>query len=64
MFRETGYGTCMGEKRNSYKILVRKSEVYRPLGRPWRKREENIMWLQETGCYNVSWIHLAQDRIQ
>jgi hypothetical protein len=32
----------MGEKRNAYRLLVRKSEEKRPLGRPRRKWVDNI----------------------
>jgi hypothetical protein len=32
----------MGDMRNAYKILVGKSEGKRSLGRPRRKRENNI----------------------
>jgi hypothetical protein len=40
----------MGERRGSYKVLVRKPEGKRPLGRPRRRREDNIkMDIQEVG---------------
>ena len=40
----------MGERRGVYRILVRKSEGKRPLGRPRRRWEDNIkMDLQEVG---------------
>jgi hypothetical protein len=32
----------MGEKRNAYRILVGKPEGRRPLGRPRRRRVDNI----------------------
>jgi hypothetical protein len=41
----------MGEKRNAYKILMRKPERRRPLGRPKRRwdnikmeRQEGMVW--------------------
>jgi len=41
----------MGERRGVYRVLVRKSEGKRPLGRPRRRWEDNIkMDLQEVGC--------------
>jgi hypothetical protein len=53
----------MEETRNLYKILVRKLEGKRPLGRPRRRWENNIrMDPREIGWEVVDWIHLAQDR--
>jgi hypothetical protein len=53
----------MGEKRGVYRVLVRKPEGKRPLGRPRRRWEDNIkMDLQEVGCGVMDWIELAQDR--
>ena len=38
----------MGESRVEYRVLVGKPEGKRPLGRPWRRWENNIkMDLQE-----------------
>jgi hypothetical protein len=55
----------MGEKRNAYRILVRKSECKRPLGRPRRRWVDNIkMDLREIGWNGMNWIDLAQDRVQ
>jgi hypothetical protein len=52
----------MGEERGVYRVLVGKSERRRPLGRPRRRRVDNIrMDLQEVGCGYVDWIGLAQD---
>jgi hypothetical protein len=48
----------MGEKRNSYRLLVGKLEGRRPLGRPRRR----WMDLGEVGWGDVDWIGLAQDR--
>jgi hypothetical protein len=54
----------MGEKRNAYRLLVRKSEGKRPLGRPRRRWVGNIrMDLGEERWGDVNWIDLAQDRI-
>jgi hypothetical protein len=52
-----------GEERDVYRILVRKPEGKRPLGRPRRRWEDNIrMDLHEVGCGGMDWIGLAQDR--
>jgi hypothetical protein len=53
----------MGEERKVYKVLVRKPEGKRPLGRPMRRWEDGIrMDLRETGLGGVDGIRLAQDR--
>jgi hypothetical protein len=53
----------MGEGRGVYRVLVRKPEGKRPLGRPRRRWEDNIrMDLQEVGRGCEDWIGLAQDR--
>jgi hypothetical protein len=53
----------MGERRDVYGVLVGKREGKRPLGRPWRRWEDNIkMDLQEVGGSGGDWIDLAQDR--
>jgi hypothetical protein len=50
---------------NAYRILVRKPEGKRPLGRPRRKWEDNIkMYVREVGRGGMDWIDLAQDRDQ
>jgi hypothetical protein len=59
--------TCSthGEKGISHRILIRKPEGKRPLGRRRRRREGNIkMDLRETGCDGMYWIYLAQVRDQ
>jgi hypothetical protein len=51
----------MGEKRNVYRVLVRKSEGKRPLGRPRCRWIDDIkMNLLEIGVGGVDWIGLAQ----
>ena len=41
----------MGEKRGVYRVLVRKPEGKRPLGRPGRKWKDNTKKdLKEVGC--------------
>ena len=58
-----GHVACTGERRIVYRVLVGKPEGKRPLGRPRRRREDNIkMDLQEEGCEAMDWIELAQDR--
>jgi hypothetical protein len=52
----------MGEKRGAYRILVERPEGRRALGRPRRRREDNIqMDVQDVG-WDMDWIELAQDR--
>jgi len=58
-------GACRwyGEKRGVYRVLVGKPEGNRPLGRPRRRRKDNIkMDLHKLGCGSMDWIELAQDR--
>jgi len=57
-----GNVTCMVERRGVYRILVRKPEGKRPLGRPRRRWEGIKMHLQEVGCGGKDWIELAQDK--
>jgi hypothetical protein len=53
----------MGENMNAYRLLVRKPEGKRPLGRPrWRWADNIRMDLGEIGWGGVDWIGLAQDR--
>jgi hypothetical protein len=62
--RWTGHVVCM-EGRGVCRILVRRPEGKRPLGRPRRRWEDNIkMDLREIGIDGANWIHLAQERDQ
>ena len=61
--RWTVHVARMGEREGVYRVLVGKPEGKRPLGRSWRRREDNIkMDLQEMGRVGVDWIELAEDR--
>jgi hypothetical protein len=53
----------MGEGRGVYRVLMRKRERKRPLGRPRRRWEDNSKAdLQDVGFGGMEWIELAQDR--
>jgi hypothetical protein len=55
----------MVEGRGGYRVLVRRPEGKRPLGRPRRRWEDNIkLDLREIGIDGTNWIRLAQDRVQ
>jgi len=57
-----GHVACMEKLRKAYKILIKKLEGKRPLGRHRHRWEDNIkMDLKEIG---MDWIHLPQDRVQ
>ena len=58
-----GHAARMGARKGVYRVLVRKPEGKKPLGRPRRRWEDNIkMDVQEMGCGGMDWIELAQDR--
>ncbi|KAJ4443996.1 hypothetical protein ANN_05785 [Periplaneta americana] len=58
-----GHVARMGECRNAYRVLVRRPEGKRPLGRPRRRWEDNIkMDLREVGYEDREWINFGQDR--
>jgi hypothetical protein len=52
----------MGEKRNIYRLLVGKPEGKRPLGRPRRRRVDNIRMILERWD-GVMWTGLVWLRI-
>ena len=53
----------MGDTRGAYRVLVGRPERKKALGRPRRKREDNIkMGIQEMGWGNMDWIDMAQER--
>ena len=52
-----GHVARMGEERGVYRVLVRKPEGKRPLGRPRRRWMDNIrVDLQKVGCGYMDWI--------
>jgi hypothetical protein len=54
---------CRRKKRNAYKILVRKPEGKRPLGRSRCRWEDNIkIDIKEIGWDGMDWIDLVLDR--
>jgi len=61
--RWAGQLARMGERTGVYRVLVRKPEGKRALGRPRLIWEHNIkMDLQEVGRGSMDWIELEQDR--
>ena len=61
--RWAGHVARMGQGRGVHMVLVGKPEGKRPLGRPRRRRQDNIkMDRQEVGAGCGDWMELAQDR--
>jgi hypothetical protein len=61
--RWAGHVELMGEERGVHRVLVGKPEGRRPLERPRRRWEDNIMMdLQEVGGGRGDWMEVAQDR--
>jgi hypothetical protein len=59
--RRAGHVARMGEKRNSYRVLVGKPQI----GRPRRRWLDNIkIDLREIGWDGMDWLDLAQNRDQ
>jgi hypothetical protein len=58
-----GHVARMGDRKCTYRILVRRTDGKRSLGRLRRKWENNIkMDLQEVGWGGKDWIVLTQDK--
>jgi hypothetical protein len=63
--RWAGHVERMGEGRGVYRVLVGRPEGKRPLGRRWRRWEDNIkMDVSEIEIDGSNWIWLAQDRVR
>ena len=61
--RWAGHVARMGEESGVIRVLVRKPEGKRPLGKPRRRWGDNIRTdLEEVGCGFMDWIGLAHDR--
>jgi hypothetical protein len=65
MIKSRRYVSRIGEKRNTYRILVGKPRGKRPLGRPRGRWADNIkMDLREIEWVGMYWIDVTQDRDQ
>ena len=61
--RWAGHVARMEEGRSSFEILTGKPTGKRPLGRPWRKWEDNIrIYFEKIGINAGNWLDSAQDR--
>ena len=61
--RWAGHVARMQEDRSAFKILTGKPTGRKPLGRPWRRWEDNIrMYLEEIGINARNCVVSAQDR--
>jgi hypothetical protein len=57
----------IGEMRNAYKILIKKSDGKISLGRPRQDGTMVLNWIllsEKQGLRSVNWIRLDQDRAQ
>jgi len=59
--RWAGHVARVGERRGSYRVLVGKPEVKRPLGSSRRRWEGNIKTDLQVVGWGIDWIDLAQD---
>jgi hypothetical protein len=63
--RWSGHVVCTGEKRNTYRVLMKKPKRKRSLGRRRYKWEGDVkMDLREIEWSGVDWNNLAQDNDQ
>jgi hypothetical protein len=63
--RWAGHEGRMQEGKIVYRILVRRVERKKPLGRPRQSRESDIkLDLRELGIDGMNWIRLDQDRVR
>ena len=60
--RWAGHVARMEEGRSVFKSLTGKPKEKRPLGRPWRRCEDNIRMDLEIGISAGNWVDSAQDR--
>jgi hypothetical protein len=59
-----GHVVRMKETRSALKLLFRKFQLYRPRGRPWRRREDDIeMNIRGTRRDKVNVFQFALNRI-
>jgi hypothetical protein len=65
MMRWARHMARMGEGRGVYRVLVGRPESKIPLGKPRRRREDNIkMDLREIVIDVAKWIQVVQDRVR
>jgi hypothetical protein len=61
--RWAGHVAHKGQDRKVYKVLARKAEGRRPLGRRRHRWEDGIeIDLRLSGWEGVEWVHVPQDR--
>jgi len=61
--RWAGHVARMGEEKRVYKVLVKKPEGKRPLGRPRRRWVNNIRWICRRWDVGI-WTGLGWPRIE